>query len=315
MKMGLVGIVALALSGCPGGGSSGSDGGITTGANVTTLAGNGTRGYADGTGGPTGTAEFFYPRSMAIDAAGNVYVADYGNDRIRQVDPSGNVTTLAGNGTPGYADGMGGPTGTAEFRGPAGVAVDAAGNVYVADYYNNRINKVDSSGNVTTLAGNGMPGYADGTGGPTGTAEFYSPSNVVVDAAGNVYVADSVNNRIRKVDPSGNVTTLAGNGTQGSADGTGGPTGTAEFNNPWGVAVDAAGNVYVADSGNNRIRKVDPNGNVTMLAGNGTWGFEDGTGGPTGTAEFNGPEGVAVDAAGNVYVADSANNRIRKISP
>ena len=228
---------------------------------------------------------------------------------------SGNVTTLAGNGTRGYADGTGGPTGTAKFNGPMGVAVDAAGNVFVAELYNNRIRKVDPSGNVTTLAGNGTQGYADGTGGPTGTAEFDRPGGVAVDAAGNVYVADTYNNCIRKVDPSGNVTTLAGNGTAGYADGTGGPTGTAEFNNPGGVAVDAAGNVYVADYGNNRIRKVDPSGNVTTLAGNGTPAYADGTGGPTGTAEFWGPAGVAVDTAGNVFVADGTNNRIRKITP
>ena len=150
---------------------------------------------------------------------------------------------------------------------------------------------------------------------PSGTTEFYGPTGVAVDTAGNVYVADSINNRIRKVDPSANVTTLAGNGKPGYADGTGGPTGTAEFNEPVGVVVDAAGNVYVADTYNSRIRKVDPSGNVTTLAGNGAPGYADGTGGPTGTAEFSGPRGVAVDAAGNVYVADAFNNRIRKISP
>ncbi len=281
---------------------------------VTTLAGNGTLGDVDGTGGPKGTAEFYTPLSVAVDAAGNVYVADSDNCRVRRVDASGNVTTLAGNGTPGYVDGTGGPTGTAEFTYPVGVAVDAAGSVYVADRQEARIRKVDTSGNVTTLAGNGTQGYADGTGGPTGTAEFDAPTGLAVDAFGDVYVADYGNNRIRVVDASGNVTTLAGNGTQGRANGTGGPAGTAEFDGPAGVALDATGNVYVADSENALIRMVDTGGSVTTLAGT-TPGFLDGTAGPTGTAQFDLPTGVAVDASGNVYVADTANNRIRLVVP
>ena len=261
---------------------------------VTTLAGA-TKGYADGTGA---AAQFNDPWGIAVDTAGNVYVADSGNNRIRKVSFTGVVTTLAGS-TLGYADGSGA---TAQFSSPDGVAVDAAGNIYVADRNNNRIRKVSPTGVVTTLAGL-IFGYADGTG---ADSQFKNLEGVAVDAAGNCYVADYGNNRIRKVSPTGVVTTLAG-ATVGYADGTGI---AAQFSAPLGVAVDAAGNVYVADYGNNRIRKVSPKGEVTTLAGS-TAGYADGTGA---AAQFDGPTGVALDAAGNVYVADVNNHRIRKIT-
>jgi len=262
---------------------------------VTTLAGS-TQGYADDTGA---AAQFSGSTGVAVDAAGNVYVADNYNHRIRKVSPTGVVTTLAGS-TQGYADGTGA---AAQCNNPSGVAVDVAGNVYVADWGNNRIRKVSPAGVVTTLAGS-TQGYADGTG---AAAKFDGPVGVAVDAAGNVYAADSSNRRICKVSPAGVVTTLAGS-TKGYADGTGA---AAKFDDPAGVAVDASGNVYVADWGNNRIRKVSPVGVVTTLAGS-TRGYSDGTGA---SAKFSNPTGVAVDEAGNVYVADWGNNRIRKVSP
>ncbi len=286
----------------------------TPAGDTTTLAGNGLNGYVDGTGGPTGTTQFSSPFGVAVDGAGNVYVTEIGNDRIRKITPTGATTTLAGNGTAGYVDGTGGPTGTTQLDNPTGVAVDTVGNVYVADLGNNRIRKITPTGATTTLAGNGLNGYVDGTGGPTGTTQFNNPLGVAVDGAGNVYVADYANQRIRKITPAGATTTLAGNGTAGYLDGTGGPTGTTQFNNPHGVAVDTTGNVYVADYANNRIRKITPAGATTTLAGNGTAGYLDGTGGPTGTTQFNNPLGVAVDTAGSVYVADFRNQRIRKIS-
>lgn len=268
--------------------------------NVTTLAGTGASGSADG---PGTSATFSKPWYTAVDSAGNVYVGDYGNNKIRKIAPNGDVTTLAGSGAPGSADGAGV---SATFRNPEGVAVDAAGNVYVADYLNNEIRKIDPNGNVTTLAGSTTPGSADGKG---TSASFNNPRNVAADGAGNLYVADTDNNKIRKIDTSGSVTTLAGSGTSGHADGRGA---AASFAVPRGIAVDVAGNVYVADTGNNLIRKIDPSGNVITLAGSTTGGSADGKGS---SAQFSGPYGVAVDAAGNLYVADSSNNLIRKIMP
>jgi len=238
----------------------------------------------------------------AVDSSGNVYVADYFNHRIRKITPAGNVTTLAGSGTAGFADGLGA---SAQFNAPSGIAVDSAGNVYVADDLNHRIRKITPAGNVTTLAGSGTQGSADGLG---ASASFTQPSGIAVDSAGNVYVAEYRNDRIRKITPAGNVTTLAGS-TPGFADGLGA---SAQFFGPMDVAVDSAGNVYVADTRNHRIRKITPAGNVTTLAGSGTAGFADGLGA---SAQFSTPNSVAVDSAGNVYVADNQNNRIRRITP
>jgi sugar lactone lactonase YvrE len=264
---------------------------------VTTLAG-GAPGYADGTGT---SASFDLPAGLALDAAANVYVADTWNYRIRVMTPGGVVTTLAGSGFPFFADGTG--TG-ASFKECWGIAVDSAGNGYISDSGNNRIRVVTPGGVVTTLAGSGAAAFADGIG---AAASFAGPKGVATDGAGNVYVADSGNHRIRKVTSGGVVTTLAGSGVAGFAAGTG-PA--ASFNVPEGVAVDANGNVYVADSSNNRIRMVTPAGAVTTLAGSGAGGFADGT---ATAAVFAFPVGIAVDSAGNLYVADDENYRIRKL--
>jgi sugar lactone lactonase YvrE len=244
---------------------------------------------------------------VAIDSAGNVYVADTQNSTIRKVTAAGVVTTLAGTaGMLGSADGTGVD---ARFRNPDGVAVDGAGNVYVADTGNSTIRKITAAAVVTTLAGGaGAAGSIDGTG---GDAHCNLPHGVAVDSAGNIYVADTENDTIRKVTATGVVTTLAGEaGMGGSVDGAGA---AARFTLPTGVAVDSAGNVFVADRGNATIRKVTAAGVVTTLAGSaGVSGRADGTGS---AAQFNNPNGVAVDAAGAVYVADQLNGRIRKISP
>jgi len=256
---------------------------VTPAGVVTTLAGlAGSTGSADGTGI---AARFYYPPSVAVDTAGNVYVADTSNHTIRKVTPAGEVTTLAGLAlTPGRTDG----TGVAgRFWYPYGVAADSTSNVYVADTVNSTIRKVTPAGVVTTLAG--LPGATASVDGTGSAARFYQPRGVAVDGAGNVYVADTHNNTIRKVTPAGEVTTLAGQaGSFGSVDGLGSD---ARFYSPYGVAVDTTGNVYVADAGNATIRKVTPAGVVTTLAGQGVGG-------------------VAVDSAGNVYV--TSNNMIRK---
>ena len=269
--------------------------------------------FAGVPGGPgnvddTGSAaRFDHPNGVAVDSAGNVYVADSGNSTIRKITPAGAVTTLAGSaGQRGSADGIGS---AAQFKDPAGVAVDSAGNVYVADSSNDTIRKITPAGVVTTLAGSPWQDYyADGTGSAAG---FIHPNGVAVDSTGNVYVTDQANHTIRKITPAGEVTTLAGSDRQeGYADGTGS---VARFNLPSGVAVDSAGNVYVADRGNRTIRKITPAGAVTTLAGTaGQAGSDDGI---RSAARFFGPTGVAADSAGNVYVADTDNDTIRKITP
>lgn len=261
-------------------------------------------GSADGVGA---AARFYNPRSVALDGAGNVFVADNGNHAIRKITPAGNVTTVAG--TPrhsGTADGTGA---VARFNEPAGITVDSAGNAYVADYSNHTIRKINVAAEVTTLAGTpGVYGRTDGTG---AAARFAGPLGVAHDSAGNIYVADFANYTVRKVSPAGVVTTFAGSaGVSGSMDGT---SATASFYQPAGVAVDSADNVYVADYGNHTIRKITPAGVVTTLAGfAGVAGSADGAGT---SARFNHPLGLAVDGLGYIYVADAFNHAIRVISP
>jgi hypothetical protein len=268
---------------------------------TSTLAGDGGFGFADGTGGVAGTTQFASPSGVAVDANGNVYVADRGNNRIRMVAPDGTTTTLAGNGDAGWADGVGE---TAAFSDPGGVAVNLRGEVLVADTFNMRIRKVLTDGTTTTLSGSGDAGFADGM---PGQAAFYLPYALSVGPLGNAYVGDLLNNRIRRVAPDGTTSTLAGDGDAGFADGT---ADTCHFYEPLGTAVDAHGNVYVADLINNRIRKIAPDGTTTTLAGDGDGGFLDG---PAGTAQFYEPSGVVVDSRGIVYVCDFLNSRIRVI--
>jgi sugar lactone lactonase YvrE len=277
---------------------------ISPGGSVSTLAGTpGIGGHADGTGA---AARFFYPAGIASTASGTVYIADTGNHSIRAMDSPGVVGTLAGSvGIEGSANGTGSQ---ALFSYPCGIANAGSGFLYVADTNNNLIREVTTGGEVTTLAGSaGLPGSADGAG---AAAQFNSPTAVAVDGNGNVYVADQGNSTVRKVSPGGSVTTFAGlAGSAGSSDGTGA---AARFNAPMGVAVDSVGNVYVADTKNNTIRKITAGGTVTTLAGvAGQTGSGDGAGG---SARFNGPYAVAVDASGNVYVADYFNATIRKIN-
>ena len=281
---------------------------LSPGSIISTIAGNGTAGYS-GDGGPAASAELNSPSGVAVDFSGNIYIADYKNNRIRRVDASGVISTVAGKGTAGYS-GDGGPASSAELSTPSGVAVDTSGNIYIADSSNNCVRKVDASGVISTVAGNGTAGYS-GDGGPAVSAELSSPSGVAVDTSGNIYIADDKNNCIRKVDASGVISTVAGNGT-GGYSGDGGPATSAELSTPSGVAVDASSNIYIADSSNNCIRKVDASGVISTVAGKGTGGYS-GDGGPASSAELSSPFGVAVDASGNIYIADDKNNRIRKV--
>lgn len=276
---------------------------IAPGAVVTTLAGNpGVPAYQDGTGS---TALFRQPYGVVTDAQGNVYVADTANQRIRKITPDGVVTTFAGS-AQGYLDGQGT---AAEFGTPFGIAIDAQGNLYVADSGNELIRKITPSGDVTTLAGTqGTYGEVDGTG---SAALFFNPIGIAVDGQGNVFVADFGGSTIRKITPTGVVTTIAGTaGVAGNADGTGT---AAQFNQPAGLAIDAAGNLYVADSGNNTIRKITPDGVVTTLAGSGTAGRLNGVGT---AAQFNRPTGIAFNpVTGTLFVADWGNSQIRQVVP
>jgi len=258
---------------------------ITPAGVVSTLAGNGISGYSDGMGA---AAQFNGPIGMATDAQGNVYVAEFGGNRIRKITPAGVVSTLAGDGNFGFKDGS---AAAAEFSSPTGVAADVQGNVYVADYYSNRIRKITPAGTVSTLAGTGVAGYADG---PGASAQFFGPTSLVTDALGNVYVSDYGNYAVRKITPSGVVSTL---GTLGS---------------PQGIAIDLQENIYVWDAPDYVIKKITPAGAVSTVAGSGSGGFADG---PGPTAKFGGViYGLATDSLGNVYVGDAGNNRIRKIA-
>jgi sugar lactone lactonase YvrE len=251
---------------------------------------------------------------VAVDAAGNLLIADSGNQRIRRVDgTTGIITTVAGNGTYGFS-GDGGAATSASLAYPYGVAVDAAGNLLIADYGNQRIRQVDGTTRIiTTVAGKGTYGFS-GDGGPATDASLNNPLGVAVDGAGNLLIADTYNQRIRRVDgTTGIITTVAGNGMAGFS-GDGGPATDASLNNPSGVAVDGAGNLLIAVYGNQRIRRVDgTTGIITTVAGNGTAGFS-GDGGAAISGSLNNPVGVAVDAAGNLLIADTNNLRIRRVS-
>jgi len=322
--------------------------------NLTTFAG-GVSGYRNG---KVGQALFNFPRGMAFDKAGNLYVADFGNNRIRKIDPQGNVTTFAGNGARARRDGKGI---AASFGGPFGLVIDSKGNLFVSDTSIPAIRRIDSQGNVVTYAGTGARGFRDG---PAASAAFSSPNNLIVDGTGNIFVADGNNFRVRMIDTQRQVSTFAGSSTRGSRDG---PAQVAQFALPYGITVDSAGNVLVSDMLNHRIRRIDPLRNVKNIAGLAR-GFQDGlattarffnpgyvsmrsnqtavivdsgnhclrtltlTGAGTvrrlvgslvasfsdglgDNARFNRPSGIAFDKSGNLYIADVNNHRIRKIDP
>ena len=329
---------------------------ITPGGVISTIAGNGSAGYS-GNGGLATLAQLNNPQGLALDSAGNLYIADWGNAAIRKVTPAGVISTVAGNGTGGYS-GNGGQAVVAQLSGPAGIAVDSSGNLYIADYFNNAIRKVTAAGVISTVAGSstGSSGYSgdggaatsallynpfgvtvDSTGNlyiadennyvirkvsTTGTittvvsqgAGLYTPTSVTVDSSGNLYIADYNNNAIRKSTPAGVVTTIAGVLGSSGFSGDGAAATAARLNRPVALALDSSGNLYVADTSNNVIRKINTTGVISTIAGLGSSGYS-GNGQNAALATFSNPTAEVVDASGNVYVADTNNNVVRKITP
>jgi sugar lactone lactonase YvrE len=274
-------------------------------ANATTWSGNGTAAYVNGV--PT-FASFNNPSDLTEDASGNLFIADTYNNRIREVaTQTGSASNFSGSGAVGSANST---AGFASFNMPQGIVIDSNGSLFVADSGNNKIRMVTNTGNASTFAGGGTnavgvaAGYADLNG---SNALFNSPKGITIDGSGNLYVSDTGNNRIRKIDPSHNVTTIAGSGAAGAVDSTGT---NASFKNPRGIIRDSSGNLYVADQGNRKIRKISTSGVVTTIAGSGPDANGNGT-----SARFYAPYGVGADINGNVFVADTNNNLIRKIDP
>ncbi len=282
----------------------------TTGT-ITTVAGNGTQGFS-GDGGAALNANLNIPFS-AVVVGGNLYIADQGNNVIREVS-GGNISTIAGNEINGYTGDNGKAT-SASLAQPTGVAVDSSGNIYIADTSNQVIRKVTSGGTITTFAGTGLnPGYGGDGNGAAG-ALLFKPAGLVLDSAGNLFFCDNGNNVVRKIVLStGIITTFAGNVASPGYLGDGGPATKAGLSAPAAVAVDTSGNVYIADTNDNVVRKVATNGVISTVAGNGTPGFS-GDGGRAVFAQLSHPKGVAVDSSGNVYISDTLNSRIRMVTP
>jgi uncharacterized protein (TIGR03437 family) len=278
---------------------------VTASGTISTVAGNGTYGYA-GDGGPATSAEFRYPYSVAPDGSGNLYIGDFYNYRVRKVAANGTITTVAGNGNCCF-NGDGGSATGSDLGEPAGVALDTAGNLYIADYNDNRIRKVTAGGTISTLAGTGTAGAA-GDGGPAAAAQLFNPGGIAVDSGGNLHISEIGNARIRVVASAGTISTLVGGFL-----GDGGPGIRGYLNQPGGVVRDNAGNTWVSDTNNHRVRKIAADGTITTVAGTGSPGFS-GDGGSATAAALNSPHGLALDASGNLYIVDTNNYRIRKVA-
>ena len=279
---------------------------------INTVAGTGEWGYR-GDGGPAIEARFYAssPRDVAVDANGNLFVSDTNRYRVRKIDTEGIISTVAGTGEWGFS-GDGGPATRARIGNPFGVTVDSSGNLFFADASTNRVRKVDTAGIISSVAGTGERGFS-GDGGPATEAQLYFPIALAVAPSGDLYLADRSNQRVRRIDTSGVISTIAGTGERGFG-GDGGVATEAQLSNPTGIAIDTSGNVYVADSSNNRVRKIAPSGIITTIAGTGERGSE-GDGGPGTSAKIDGPSALAVDAAGNLYLAEhSQSRRIRKVA-
>ena len=276
---------------------------------ITTFAGTGNAGYG-GDGGAATSAQINYPNGIFVGTSGNVYIADTTNSKIRMVTSAGIITTLAGTGTTG-SSGDGGAATSAQLNSPYGVSADISGNVYIAVQGNNKIRMVTSTGIITTIAGTGTYG-SSGDGGAATSAQLNSPYGVSVDISGNVYIADTNNNKIRMVTSTGIITTIAGMGTHGSS-GDGGAATSALLNGPTGVSVDISGIVYIVDTNNNKIRMVTSTHIISTFAGTFTPGSSGDFGAAT-SAQLDNPFGVSVDISGNVYIVDKGNNKIRMVT-
>src|SRR5947207_1446649 len=267
---------------------------VGTDGRMTLVAGSGIPGFS-GDGGPATSAQINGPMGLARDTSGNLFFADSGNNRIREITPNGIINTVTGTSVAGFS-GDGGPAAGAQLRTPRSVAVDPSGNVFIADASNARIRKIDAGGTINTFAGVGITGFA-GDGGPAINAQIGTPEGIALDSAGNLFIAEPGNARVREVTADGIIHTIAGTGTPGFS-GDGGPATSAQFNAPYAVAFDSRGNLLVADLNNNRVRTVSPSGVITTL-----------------TAQLRNPSDVMIDPSGNVFIADSTNYRVQKMSP
>ena len=274
------------------------------------MAGNGTYGPYNGDNRLATTATFQTTDSLAVDGLGNLFIAERFAQRVLKVSASGIITTVAGNGSAGY-NGDNRAAINAQLNSPRGVAVDALGNIFIGDFSNHRVRKVDSSGNIATIAGIGPPGSYSGDNGPATAAGLNGPKSVTVDGLGNVFFIDSNNHRVRKVSPSGAITTVAGTGTAGYNGDSLVATSTKLYY-PTGLAVDASGSIFIADTFNDRVCKVSTSGLITTVAGNGTSGYSGDNRAAT-SAQLSLPNGVAVDGSGNLFISDQNSNRVRKV--
>ena len=288
---------------------------------TTTIAGSYEGTGESGDGGPATAATLDEPTALARDKAGDLFIADTEDNVVREITTDGTIHLIAGNGTEGDRGEFGGPATRAELDSPQGVAVNAKGDVFIADTYNNVSARSRPKGLISTYAGNGNAGYK-GDNGPAWRAELSSPTGLALDALGNLYIADSGNNVIRRVSTSGVITTVAGDvaadqasGGLGGFSGDGGPATQARLNSPQGVALDQAGDLFIADTFNNAIREVTPNGTISTLVNTAGKKGSSGNGGPAGAAELNTPFAVAVDGStGDLYIADTSNNKVRVVS-
>jgi hypothetical protein len=283
---------------------------VTPSGTITTIAGNGTAGYSpDGT--TATSASIYHPFDVAIDASGTIYFTEVVNHIVRKINAAGQLVTIAGVYGVSGSSGDGGPATAAHLTNPSGLVIDASGNVIVVDQFSHCVRKINTSGIISTIAGDGSVAFS-GDGGPATAASLSYPNFINLDNSGNLLLTDNGNHRIRKITPAGIISTIIGNGST-SFSGDGGPATAASLQYPGSAFMDAAGNIWVADNLHNRIRKVNTTGIISTVAGNGIAGYS-GDGGPATTAKINGAVDVVVDAAGSFYISDFSNNRIRKVS-